>query len=1124
MTSRRRILVFSILILAGSTICAAAVSITVLYRTAFEGERAKLMELARGQARLIEAFAIHDQKHEQGSHPEGSVEADTFIQIRDASQNHAGFGETGEFVVAQLEGDEIVFLVPGRHGDSRDSDPVPWESNLAEPMRLALAGQEGTLVGLDYRGEPVLAAHAPVAVLKLGVVAKIDLAEVRAPFTTATAIAGGVTILLVLVGTGLSLRVTDPLVRGLQESEHFLSNIFTSIQDGLSILDTELNVVQVNPAMEQWYRHAMPLAGKKCYEAYHRRNSPCDVCPSRQTLDTGKAAHEVIPKRGPGGEITGWLDLYSFPLADKGTGQVKGVIEYARDITERKLAEEALLREKEMLDNVARHANCGLLLLDEETKVTYANRLAEEWFGSLHQIRGKHCWEIFKLEEPENECAALEVLRTGRTVRSDSFRKLFDREERFFYIVASPVKDDRGRVCQITEIIVDITERKQAEEALQRIEWLLTRDGESKAGENEPYASPYGNLVELNCGGVLKEAVGGEVLSGIVGDYLDLLDTSAAMYEKNGDYALGLFSSGWCRLLDGASRRLCGAVDDEEALKCGKWLCHESCWTDAAKVSIETGQPTDVECRGGLRLYAVPIRAGEEIVGSINFGYGDPPRDPWKLQEIAENYGLSLDELREQANSYESRPRFMIDVAKGRLKTSARLIGEIVERRRVEKELRKYYGHLEELVQKRTAELEAASEEAQAASKSKSEFLANMSHEIRTPMTAILGFTDLLFEMSDREKTPPEWIEAIETVKDNGNHLLEIINDILDLSKIEAGKLDVEAAHCSPIELIEKVESLMVVRARAKKLPLEVECVGPVPQTIRTDPTRLRQILVNLIGNAIKFTHRGTVRLVTCLKDADSSEPKMQFRVIDTGIGLTAEQIAGLFEPFGQADSSTTREYGGTGLGLAISKRLAEMLGGNITVQSKPGEGSEFCLSIPTGPLDGVKMINPTNTKNRGTDLPNCHRPAGKPVRQDASDPQLDCRILLAEDCPDNRRLVSLILRKAGAEVVTAENGQEAVNKVLAAMFKRRTGDPKGHFDVILMDMQMPVMDGYEATTILRAKGYTGPIIALTAHAMTGDREKCIEAGCTGYATKPISRQRLVEVVTEHLQPETVAP
>ena len=301
-------------------------------------------------------------------------------------------------------------------------------------------------------------------------------------------------------------------------------------------------------------------------------------------------------------------------------------------------------------------------------------------------------------------------------------------------------------------------------------------------------------------------------------------------------------------------------------------------------------------------------------------------------------------------------------------------------------------------------------------------------------------------------------------------------------------------------------------RAHAKNVDLKTEHVGPIPESIITDSTRLRQILINLVGNAIKFTEAGSVRLVTRLLRSDDGPPRLCFDVIDTGIGMTQEQLTHVFRSFAQADSSTNRKFGGTGLGLTIAKRLAEKLGGDITVKSTPGKGSTFSVSLAIGPLDGVPMMEHITEAT----LPN-----GQCIGStEQSQVKLDCRILLAEDGTDNQRLISFLLRKAGAEVTVAENGQIAVEKALNCLpgRGRRHDDQKRPFDVILMDMQMPVMDGYEATRQLCEAGYTVPIIALTAHAMKEDRQKCLDAGCIDYMTKPIDRVELLSLVARYVK------
>jgi PAS domain S-box-containing protein len=385
---------------------------------------------------------------------------------------------------------------------------------------------------------------------------------------------------------------------------------------------------------------------------------------------------------------------------------------------------------------------------------------------------------------------------------------------------------------------------------------------------------------------------------------------------------------------------------------------------------------------------------------------------------------------------------------------------------------------------------------AEAANRAKSAFLAHMSHEIRTPLNGILGFTDVLLKMG-AEASEAERRDYHETINHSGRHLLELIDDILDLSKIESGQMEVEKVRCEPHKVVAQAISILRVRAQEKGINLEYRWDSPVPHTILTDPSRFRQLLMNLIGNAIKFTDRGAVEVVARL-DEKGVSPRLAIDVIDSGIGIASDSLERIFEPFTQADQSITRRFGGTGLGLAISRQISELLGGGLSVESQPGRGSRFTVEIETGPLIGIRMLDaPT------ADLMECksERAAGfAPVLAGAS-------ILLVEDGATNRKLISLVLRRAGADVMTAENGE--IGMRLACQHK---------FDVILMDMQMPVLDGYMATRQLRDRGVTTPILALTAHSMKGDEDRCRAAGCTGYLTKPINSDRLLTKVAAVLQ------
>ncbi len=391
---------------------------------------------------------------------------------------------------------------------------------------------------------------------------------------------------------------------------------------------------------------------------------------------------------------------------------------------------------------------------------------------------------------------------------------------------------------------------------------------------------------------------------------------------------------------------------------------------------------------------------------------------------------------------------------------------------------------IENEVRERTAELNEARSAAESASRTKSMFLANMSHEIRTPMTAILGYSDLLRDTSLGEGERQDYVKII---RRNGETLLELINEILDVSKIEAGKLTVQAAVFRLDSIVAEVESTMRVRAMGKGLELNVRYADSAKLELNSDAFRIRQILMNLVGNAIKFTQSGSVDILVRSETDATGGDHAVIEVTDSGIGMSENEMAGLFRPFTQADESTTRRFGGTGLGLTISRRLAELLGGELTMRSTPGAGSTFSVRLPRGEIgDGL--------------LP---RPDA-PDRADSENAELSGRILLAEDGPDNRRLLIMHLSRAGATVEVAENGRIACEMALDAA---ASGVP---YSLIVMDMQMPELDGYDAARKLRESGITTPIIALTAHAMDTDRAKCLAAGCNDYTTKPINRARLL--------------
>lgn len=734
-------------------------------------------------------------------------------------------------------------------------------------------------------------------------------------------------------------------------------------------------------------------------------------------------------------------------------GNVVGAIECLSDITDRKLAEEQIRQLANYQSAILQNAGYMVIATTVEGIITIFNPAAERALGyTAEECVGKLSCIAFHDSNEVMERAKMFSKELGIPITQDfevfvaKARRNLPNEYEWTYIrkdgsrfpvllSVTALRDSGQNIIGFMGIANDITERKRAVEELrlnsERMDVLLHLNQMTEATEEEIIKFAFEAALRLT-----RSPLG---YLAFVNEDETVLDFKLWSHETMKECAISNATSRLPHL-----GLLGEAVRKRQLIITNDYATPHTRKNDTPEGYVEL-----------TRHMNLPVIVGGKIV--LLAGVGNK---------------------KEEYNETDARQLTLIMEGMWRL----------IERKRAEEALRKSHEELEIRVAERTRELKEAKDMAQAANQAKSSFLANMSHDIRTPMTAILGYAELLMDPKVNASSQCNFAAVI---RRSGEHLLTLINDILDLSKIEAGKLAIDMRRCSLVSLLADVASVVRTRAEQRGITLTVEYESEIPETILTDGNRLRQALVNLAGNAVKFTEKGSVRIVASFLPFGCNDgPAIRIQVIDTGIGIREEVLPNLFKPFNQADSTIAQRFGGTGLGLAISQQIALVFGGDLTVSSVFGQGSTFTLIIPTGNLNGVPML-----AHPGDIVPSVEQQATvseKAILQGV-------RVLLAEDGYDNRELIQMLLRRAGAEITAVENGRLAVEMAEA--------EP---FDVILMDINMPEMDGMEATRLLRSRGCVRPILALTANAMAGDSEKCREAGCNEHLAKPIDRAKLI--------------
>ncbi len=1000
---------------------------------------------------------------------------------------------------------------------------VPRNQLVNQPFfRIILKDDQDQFYFLEKQ---LLAAHASGNAESGGseMNARSQACDLRLVHINGTPLWVNLTVLAAMDFTGqpvLRVAVTDITKQRLAEETHRLSNVaLKSISQGVIITGADQLIVSSNPAFTAITGYSQQeILGKNCKFLRGPDTDPNTVAATRLAIETATEFSGVILNYRKDG-TTFWNDLSISPVRDT-EGRLTHFIGVTRDVTDRMQVVKEL-NESEMRMRLAiRGGELGLWDWQVATGQLTVN---DQWLLMLGLDPQTHIptiehWHslVHPDDRPKLDLLFKEVILNPAGCELEVEIRARHKEGNYVWIL------DKGRVAErapdgspvrVVGTHMDITARKlaelelsstknQLEATLDAIPDLLFEVGLS--GRLYSYHTHRTDLLAAPPHVFLGKTIQ-EVLPTTAAEVCMSALQEAAQngLSAGGTYSLQLAQGEvWFELSiaalpekEGLERRFIFLSRDVTLRKLAEraTIANEARFRSIIDASPVPMAINDEDLRITLlnpafvRTFGYDLNDISTIADWWPIAYPDPVyrqwvKHAWETERTrALQTGTDFTPLEVKIRCKDGTDRYVLlsaaPLEADLHQTHLVLLYDISERKRAEHELKSAH---------------------EAANRAKSEFLANMSHEIRTPLTAILGYADLLIDDEKVDQSPKNRTQILNTIKNAGAHLLTVINDILDLSKIEADKLTVEKVDTPLINVLCEVERLMLQTATVKGLGLCLVLSSPVPDRILGDPTRLRQILMNLLGNAIKFTEAGTVS-ITARADDQNGLSRLVIDISDTGSGMTPEQVQGLFKAFSQADSTFTRKYGGTGLGLVISRRLARIMGGDVTLlYSDLGKGSCFRIVLPIENVEGSTMIQsltPINSKDE---------PKPIPVAL-----QLSGRILLAEDGLDNQRLISFILRKAGATIETADNGRIALQILNQA---EAAGTP---FDMLLTDMQMPEMDGYSLASALRDCGSKLPIVALTAHAMADDRKKCLDAGCDDYLSKPIDKISLVAKCAE---------